>query len=586
MHRPHPEAACRRAVIFDDKAAAGFVADEDTGRFLKLDQDDGPRRLPVEYQVKDTYPDLSRLSLSANVEDAMARVGFDGTGNTELTLTMDYVWRAMVCSFGLSMLIVNLNMKRNDVVDSNHWVRFMIESAPDDGLEKYAALGYCWGKPDEAKMQLKTKNTTIHVMLEGIPEPEITRVLKEAVQATRALGIPFLWVDALCIIQGDKGDWERESKMMGKIYNEASCTLCAISSNSCLEGFLQLRPALLSIPFRSKLDPSIAGEYSLRFRGIQEYALSKRLIVFSHNAVHFICPNGSQTLGHTADQQDDGVDYFQVDHFEADMTPDEAYNEWCKVAADFSRRLLTYPGDRSPAISGLARYFGDILGDEYLAGLWAALLEQLSRPNVYRAPSWSRVSRDRMASFGEACYDRGVFPYGSSNNVEDFRSECKSIEGRAACDGPERYLTGEVEGGALVVTTRTIPLPGPIEISDDLVDTWIGASRSPLVNCAVDWLATHDPSEQWKHMSLVLLGSVQVLGKWSASDRAAYGLVVYPVPETVDTYFRCFHFFIGSLVHSYGGLNTSATKASMTFDCLHHGWFAGSLSLSFGSPYS
>lgn len=120
-----------RAVIFDDKAAAGFVADEDTGRFLKLDQDDGPRRLPVEHQVKDTYPDLSRLSLSASkgcglcktlrdtiqsadVEDAMARVGFDGTGNTELTLTMDYVWRAMVCSFGLSMLIVNLNMKRND----------------------------------------------------------------------------------------------------------------------------------------------------------------------------------------------------------------------------------------------------------------------------------------------------------------------------------------------------------------------------------------------------------------------------------------------------------------------------------------
>lgn len=120
-----------KAVIFDDKAVGGFVADEDTERFLKLDQDDGPRRLPVEYQVKDIYPDLPRLSLSADkgcglcktlrdtiqcsdVEDTMARVGFDGTGNTELTLTMDYVWRAMVCSFGLSMLIVNLEMKSND----------------------------------------------------------------------------------------------------------------------------------------------------------------------------------------------------------------------------------------------------------------------------------------------------------------------------------------------------------------------------------------------------------------------------------------------------------------------------------------
>lgn len=120
-----------RAVIFDDKVAGGFIADEDTERFLKLDQDDSSRRLPVLYQVKDVYPDLPRLSLSASkgcglcrtlrdtiqsadVKDVMARVGFDGTGNTELTLTMDYVWRAMVCSFGLSMLIVNLKMKSND----------------------------------------------------------------------------------------------------------------------------------------------------------------------------------------------------------------------------------------------------------------------------------------------------------------------------------------------------------------------------------------------------------------------------------------------------------------------------------------
>lgn len=494
--------------------------------------------------------------------------------------------------------LVRVDCEPPRLVETRHLARA-------DGPQKYAALSYCWGKPDEAKMQLKTERTTIHVMLEGIPEPKMTRVLKEAIQATRALDIPYLWIDALCIVQGDKGDWERESKMMGKIYKEAYCTLCTISSQSCLEGFLQLRPALLNIPFHSNLDPNIAGEYSLRFRGLvsggqarslerirysavyedvtasnwarrgwtyQEYALSKRLVVFSHNALHFICPDGSQTLGHTADEDDDGVDFFQVDHLKADMKRNEAYNEWCNVAADFSRRLLTYPGDRFPAISGLAEYFGDIIGDEYLAGMWkrdlwralywgvgvnvsaswAAFLEQLSKPNVYRAPSWSWASRDLMASFGEACYDRGVFPYGSSDYVEGFRSECKSIEGRAARDGPERYLMGEVEGGSLLVTTRICSLPGPIQISDDLVDTWIGDSGAPLINCAVDWLATHDPSEQWKFMSLLLLGSAEGIGEWSASDRIAYGLVIYPVPKTVDTYFRVGIFF--SLPSNGGGL--------------------------------
>ncbi|KAL1881960.1 hypothetical protein Daus18300_001014 [Diaporthe australafricana] len=357
-------------------------------------------------------------------------------------------------------------------------------------------------------MQLKTERSTISDLLDGIPETKMTSVLRDAIRATRALKIPYLWIDALCIVQGDAEDWERESKMMEKIYSEAYCTLCALSSKSCLEGFLQLQPAQLNIPFQSQLEPGITGTYSLRFRGVissdtrsleairysavyedfvtsnwarrgwtyQEYSLSKRLVVFSHGAVHFICPSGSETFNHTPEQDEDGVDFFQADHLdEEDMTPDMVYNEWCNVAADFSRRLLTYPGDRFPAISGLAARFGHLLGDEYLAGLWkrdmwrslywgvgvsvapswAMLLEKLTGPNVYNAPSWSWASRDRMATFGEPASDRGCFPYGgASDYIGDYQSECKSIEGKASKSGPERYLTGEVEDGSLLITTR------------------------------------------------------------------------------------------------------------------------------------
>ncbi|KAF3769152.1 HET-domain-containing protein, partial [Cryphonectria parasitica EP155] len=190
----------------------------------------------------------------------------------------------------------------------------------------------------------------------------MTRVLKEAIQATRALNIAYLWIDALCIIQGDAEDWERESKMMGKIYSEA---YYFSTSNWARRGWTY-----------------------------QEYALSKRIVVFSNNAIHFICPSGSETFGHSSDNdEEDGVDFFQVDHLDSSWTSEMAYNEWCNVAADFSRRLLTYKGDRFPAISGLAGYFGNLLGDEYLAGLWKKDLWRglYWGVGVNVAPSWTAL---------------------------------------------------------------------------------------------------------------------------------------------------------------------------------------------------
>lgn len=117
-----------RAVTFHDREAGGFAVDEDSEPFLMLDEDDRPKRLPLGYLVHDVYPNLPRLSASAgrgcelckllrdtiqspDVGGALSRrAGIDGASDTELTLTMQYVWRAMVCSFGLSLLIVNLGI--------------------------------------------------------------------------------------------------------------------------------------------------------------------------------------------------------------------------------------------------------------------------------------------------------------------------------------------------------------------------------------------------------------------------------------------------------------------------------------------
>ncbi|KAI4102605.1 MAG: hypothetical protein L6R37_004318 [Teloschistes peruensis] len=51
-------------------------------------------------------------------------------------------------------------------------------------------------------------------------------------EATVRMGIHYLWIDSLCIIQDLEENWNRESKMMGAIYEHAFCNLAAAKASN------------------------------------------------------------------------------------------------------------------------------------------------------------------------------------------------------------------------------------------------------------------------------------------------------------------------------------------------------------------
>ncbi|KAE8330146.1 heterokaryon incompatibility [Aspergillus sergii] len=101
--------------------------------------------------------------------------------------------------------------------------------------------------------------------MQRIPIETLPQTLLDAVLVCRALGVRYLWVYVLCIIQGDKVDWERESATMANVYSHSFLTVCAAQGDSCQSGFLKRHPpSQVEISFHSSLDPSVAGKYSLR----------------------------------------------------------------------------------------------------------------------------------------------------------------------------------------------------------------------------------------------------------------------------------------------------------------------------------
>ena len=56
---------------------------------------------------------------------------------------------------------------------------------------------------------------------------------------TRQLGLAYLWVDSLCIIQDSKDGWLNEAALMNKIYRYSYLILAAEASVDAYGGLIQ-----------------------------------------------------------------------------------------------------------------------------------------------------------------------------------------------------------------------------------------------------------------------------------------------------------------------------------------------------------
>ncbi|RYP13297.1 hypothetical protein DL767_010818 [Monosporascus sp. MG133] len=66
----------------------------------------------------------------------------------------------------------------------------------------YAALSHCWGKA----YLLTTTRGTIQARTRGLEWDKLSKTFREAILVTRDLGLRYLWIDSLCIVQDDTAD--------------------------------------------------------------------------------------------------------------------------------------------------------------------------------------------------------------------------------------------------------------------------------------------------------------------------------------------------------------------------------------------
>ncbi|KAF2799255.1 hypothetical protein K505DRAFT_266024, partial [Melanomma pulvis-pyrius CBS 109.77] len=89
----------------------------------------------------------------------------------------------------------------------------------------YVALSYCWGP--QAQKQILTQYNSSEWRSKGLSIVPLPRTIQDAVTVTRGLGLRYLWVDSLCIIQDSQEDIEQEIGKMQYVYENAYVTVVA-----------------------------------------------------------------------------------------------------------------------------------------------------------------------------------------------------------------------------------------------------------------------------------------------------------------------------------------------------------------------
>jgi hypothetical protein len=109
----------------------------------------------------------------------------------------------------------------------------------------YACLSYAWGTSEN----LKTLKENLESHMRGIGISSLPRTLSDAVYVCKAMGIRYLWIDALCIIQDDTQDWMDQIPKMSSIYQGAELVISAQAASNVHQGFLSLTTAK-NAPFK------------------------------------------------------------------------------------------------------------------------------------------------------------------------------------------------------------------------------------------------------------------------------------------------------------------------------------------------
>lgn len=340
----------------------------------------------------------------------------------------------------------------------------LFETKGATGMISYAALSYCWGRNCEKIHKQKTLEKNFQARLHGFPLKDLPKTLRHAARVCRIIGLRYLWVDAVCIIQ-DGNDLQRQVRDMIQAYKAASLVISAARASNADEGFLGCRlqeykkyelPITFHFPDRTetgrvRVTQRIPEEHlepiDLRGWTWQEHLAAIGLIRFESEELVWRCPTMNKY------ESDIRVKGRVVQRYDRDS----CFRQYLEQVRIYSRRETEEANDRLTAFEISAMLVAELLGlnaEDYQAGLW--------KPDLCRQLLWicdadhPRGLSKNMASFPSWTWANAQLPVQWDNDNADMQDldwgdyTCDVESCTTELVEPDRPF-GSVKGGMLTV---------------------------------------------------------------------------------------------------------------------------------------
>ncbi|OAR02459.1 hypothetical protein LLEC1_00946 [Akanthomyces lecanii] len=273
---------------------------------------------------------------------------------------------------------------------------------------RYIALSYVWGEHRQKIMEPATRAQLLKPssLIQPDFQEHLARVIKHAMQLTSRIGERYLWVDALCIDQGDDGHTKRELQAMAAIYSSAVVTIISVDgdSNTGIPGLQgssaprEQRQRVFQfgdeqICKRNTGNFFLSGRQKYFDRGwtYQENELASRRIIFLSNEVHWQC---QCSVWHEELTLNTEVDTYINPRLRTIMAGFPDLGSLSHSIGNYNEKKLTYEEDALPAISGLLSTVSRSFTGGFLFGLPEMFFEQ----SLGWLPYWSHTNPQRRTS--------------------------------------------------------------------------------------------------------------------------------------------------------------------------------------------
>lgn len=300
---------------------------------------------------------------------------------------------------------------------------------------RYVAVSYCWGPV--GPNTFLTNADTLQARKSGIEFNDLPQLFQDVIRTARALGIEYIWIDRLCIIQGDDKDFKSQASKMGEIYGNATLAIAAASATTERDRILVPREdKWLSVDHSLNLsevsclitrsrrlwhrlgkekDGGDYGRISTRAWIWQERLLAPRTVFFTPGGLKFECRYHSVW---------EGFNKGRIGHSWSAQLDSVTQISWTKLVEEYMGRDISRPSDRLYAIDAVMQRIQQVTKWSPFWGLWEDTLIQClawaskgsprnggpalrgghkCRPNPGQyAPTWSWASVDGPIRYDNA----------------------------------------------------------------------------------------------------------------------------------------------------------------------------------------